>query len=892
MKNFLATFVALSTFTAISGTANADNIERNILGTVKESSSGTGFTKVKEINGITYGLTRHKDGFGNFNKVTVDRWLASENKWAETPTTIFENDDVVQAGIAQGEDYTYNQFEALKWFSCAGTGKMSFYAKRINADAQGNKDYKNGKQLFGATVTSPSGDADSEHDAIRIGFPYGTASGDLGNMNVDGESYIISAGREDHTIRFIQLTDDCSDIVDADVPGAEPANTLQWYRDDGSAEPREAPSIFENNGYFYVMTSGATGWRPNQQKYAYSQEFLGDWSEMIPVGDRTAYHSQVFYVKGVNAENGSGQQAKIFSGTRNAAVWNGSDSRAVWTPLYFNTPESLGTNYYDYIDINNTTGNVIGGHFDHGTRLAIESAKFENHSDSLANIIDGDETTSWSKDNVDDARNIILYDLGSPQMVKAMKLKQYDNFNATKPGEVEQKVFKIRVEVGDGSNYTTVFEDIVPSISWLQSLDLDDTEGQFVKVTHIDTYNGGNNAVHKHFGFYETEFWGDDKNEQALINDDFSADVDGQLPLNWTVLNTNDNVSAEVIDDTVDGKVLVITDNSNNGGSYVKQAFTAQSGSELFFSTSAKFPVLGKGERIQLQQGDTKAIILENSAIAGGLAFINSGNEHIKVANITADIWLNIELKLSTDSDSYDIYLNGEMVWGGAVFKNSVSAIDKVVLASGWGSHTSVTYFDDVSLNGPIFSDSIDPVDPIDPIDPVDPVVTTLLSDDFENGFTGWIVEKDTWTIVNDGSDNVLTKAATSGTGFIHQGNNNWSDYTVSADVKRLGQSSAILGRYQANNKYYQFAIKSNGNYLLNVNNNGSWSKLAEESYSTNTSDYYHLSMTFLGNQITVSINGQQVEQITNNAISSGKVGFRSQNGASSFDNLEVVTEQ
>ena len=874
--------MAVSANLVLTASAFADDIERKVLGTVKQQTASSSFTKVKEIDGITYGLTRHKDAVGNFDKVTVDRWLANENKWAETPQTIFTNQDVRDAGAAQGENYTYNQFEALKWFTCPGSGKMSFYAKRINADANGTKDYINGKQLFGATVTTSAGEADSVYNAIRIGFPYGTASGDLGNMSVDGKSYIISAGRDDHTIRFIQLTDDCSDIVDANVPDAEPANTLQWYKDDGSAEPREAPSIFQHNGYFYVMTSGATGWRPNQQKYAYSQDFLGEWSEMISIGDRTAYHSQVFWVKGIEADNGSGQQAKIFSGTRNAQVWNekSSDSRDVWTPIYFNTPESLATNYYDYIDINHTSGDITGGHYDHGTRLTISSAHLEGFADSLANIIDGDESTSWYKGN-ESGRDVIVYDLGSPQMVKAMKLKQYDNFNTNKLGEVEQKVFKIRVEVGDGTNYNTVFEDIVPSISWLQSLDLDDSEGQFVKVTRLTTYNGGNDVIHKHFGFYETEFWGQAKNEQALINDDFSDDVDGQLPINWKVYNSNGNVFSAVVDNA-DGKVLAITDNANSGASYVSKEFTAQSGSELVFSTSVKFPILGKGERVQLQQGSTKAIILENSAAAGGLAFINSDNQHIKVADITADTWLNIEIKLSTDSDSYDIYLNGEMVWGGGVFHSAVTAIDKVVLASGWGNHTSVTYFDEVSFYGPIHGD---------PVDPVDPEVSTLLSDDFENGFSGWIVEKDSWTIVNDGNDKVLTKATTSGTGFIHQGDSSWSDYTVSADIKRLGQSSAILGRYQASNTYYQFAIKDNGTYLLNVNNNGSWSKLSEGSFSSNTSDYYNLSMTFLGNQITVSINGTQVGQpVINNAISSGEVGFRSQNGASSFDNLEVIT--
>ena len=48
--------------------------------------------------------------------------------------------------------------------------------------------------------------------------------------------------------------------------------------------------------------------------------------------------------------------------------------------------------------------------------------------------------------------------------------------------------------------------------------------------------------------------------------------------------------------------------------------------------------------------------------------------------------------------------------------------------------------------------------------------------------------------------------------------------------------------------------------------------------------------MRFIDNQITVAIDGQQVGQVTNSAISSGEVGFRSQNGASSFDNLEVIT--
>ena len=858
--------------------AYADEPDHVVVGQVKSNEAkpwaGLGFTKVKIIDNITYGLTRHRDAVGNFDKFTMDRSTDGGTTWQNQAQTLFTNEQITAQGLLQDEDYTYNKFESIKWFQCPSTGKWSIYAKRINATENGAKDYINGKQLFGATVVATDGEVDSPYDAIRVNFPYGSASGDLANITVDGKAYIISTGRDDHTIRFIELTSNCSDIVGNDVPGAQPAKTLQWYNDDGSAEAREAPSIFQHNGYFYMMTSGATGWRPNQQKYAFATEFLGDWSEMISIGDRTAYHSQVFYVKGITAQNGSNTKARIFSGTRNAQVWNGTDTREVFTPIYFNTPESLTTNYYDYLDIYYSTGETVGGNYDHGTRLEVNSADLEGYTDDISSIIDGDETTAWFKGN-EDGRDVILYDLGQSQLIKALKIKQYDNFNANKPGEVELKVFRIRVEVGDGTNYINVFEDIVPSISWLHPLDLVDTQGQFVKITRLETHNGGSNAVQKHFGFYETEFWGNNAEVVAQIDEDFETDTIGQKPADWTVYTPN-GIQATVRYDGSNGNVIKLTDNNNAETAYVKKEITPQSGSQINLTFNVQFDFLGGGEKLRLRQGTKTALEITNSNLVNGLAIAVSNTEHIKIANITANTWYSLSIKLSTDSNTFDVYLNEKMIWGGAAFQNNVTSIDTVFLGTGWSQSGYTAYFDDIKLSGPISDVEATSPTPV------------LFNDNFESGTGSWLLTKGTWTIGLDGNNNVLTKTETTGSGYISNGDITWADYTVTADVKRIGQSAGILGRYQASNKYYQFAIRDNNTYLFNVNNSGSWSQLASGSFNNNSTEYYSLKMQFSGENITIMINDQQIVTVTDNKISQGKIGLRSQNGSTSYDNITV----
>lgn len=54
--------------------------------------------------------------------------------------------------------------------------------------------------------------------------------------------------------------------------------------------------MFKKGDVYFLITSGATGWNPNQVKYATASSIEGTWSNTINFGDGTTYDSQSAYV--------------------------------------------------------------------------------------------------------------------------------------------------------------------------------------------------------------------------------------------------------------------------------------------------------------------------------------------------------------------------------------------------------------------------------------------------------------------------------------------------------------------------------------------------------------------------------------------------------------------
>jgi hypothetical protein len=108
-----------------------------------------------------------------------------------------------------------------------------------------------------------------------------------------------------------------------------------------------------------MLTSGATGWNPNQQKYATATSPEGPWSAMRNTGDSTAYGSQTTYVLPVQGDR---ETSYLYMGDRwgNSFGKTVNDSRYVWLPLKFPTATTMTMDWYPELTIDTEAGTVDG----------------------------------------------------------------------------------------------------------------------------------------------------------------------------------------------------------------------------------------------------------------------------------------------------------------------------------------------------------------------------------------------------------------------------------------------------------------------------------------------------------------------------------------------------
>ena len=80
----------------------------------------------------------------------------------------------------------------------------------------------------------------------------------------DGKAYLIHSSDWNKTLRISRLTEDY-----LDVDGV--------YGKAFVEQEREAPALFEKDGVYYMITSGCTGWDPNNALFATSPTVLSGW---------------------------------------------------------------------------------------------------------------------------------------------------------------------------------------------------------------------------------------------------------------------------------------------------------------------------------------------------------------------------------------------------------------------------------------------------------------------------------------------------------------------------------------------------------------------------------------------------------------------------------------
>lgn len=137
----------------------------------------------------------------------------------------------------------------------------------------------------------------------------------------DGKAYHIYSSEENLTLDIAELTDDYQ------------GHTGRYIRIFPGGH-NEAPAICKKDGIYYMITSGCTGWAPNEARLFTASSIWGPWTQHPnPCRGENAeltFHSQSTYILSVEGK----QDAFIFMADR----WNPknlSDSRYIWLPLRF-----------------------------------------------------------------------------------------------------------------------------------------------------------------------------------------------------------------------------------------------------------------------------------------------------------------------------------------------------------------------------------------------------------------------------------------------------------------------------------------------------------------------------------------------------------------------------
>ncbi|MEK5397065.1 discoidin domain-containing protein [Paenibacillus sp. FSL K6-2859] len=155
-----------------------------------------------------------------------------------------------------------------------------------------------------------------------------------GNEATHDKAYLVYSSEENVTTVIMMLNDDYTGPAQNEK--GETLEGTHYVR--AFSYKREAPAIFKQDGAYYMISSGLTGWNPNRAEYHVStQGMFGPWEykgdPMVNDYDGTTFRSQSTFVLPYRDGNGALVPNKfIFMADR----WypnNLSDSRYVWLPL-------------------------------------------------------------------------------------------------------------------------------------------------------------------------------------------------------------------------------------------------------------------------------------------------------------------------------------------------------------------------------------------------------------------------------------------------------------------------------------------------------------------------------------------------------------------------------
>ncbi|MGA5760718.1 RICIN domain-containing protein [Nonomuraea bangladeshensis] len=279
---------------------------------------------VLKVGSYYYWFGENRNADGTFRYVSAYR-SADLRNWE------FRNHVLTQSSAAELQ---VANIERPKVMYNAATGRFVMWMHKENGS-----DYGEARAAVAVSAT-----VDGNYTYLRSFRPLGHMSRDITTFtDTDGAGYMISAADENYDLHVYRLSADFTDV----------ASLVRVW--DG--DHREAPALFKRGGVYFMLTSGATGWQPNQARYATATAIIGSWSAWQDVGDATTFGSQPAYVLPVQGTSGT---SYLYLGDRWAGAWGGpvNDSRYVWLPVQFPSATSMSLSYARELTIDAAAGTI------------------------------------------------------------------------------------------------------------------------------------------------------------------------------------------------------------------------------------------------------------------------------------------------------------------------------------------------------------------------------------------------------------------------------------------------------------------------------------------------------------------------------------------------------
>ena len=290
--------VAVLAFAVFSMNAKAQTVLLTSFGHTWDTTSGAQITahggQILKVGSTYYWIGEVDSSGGGFEGI---------NCYSSTNLTSWTLVGDILPPQSSGDLATSDLVERPKVLYNSSTGLYVMWMHIWNGDAVG---YATSSSVCGTYTYKGSSQ------------PLGNESFDIGAFqDTNGDAYLLSANFDKGIIVYLMNSDYLSpaSIVD-------PNTTWGDF---------EAPAMFKEGGYYFILMSHQTGWSSNDNVYSYATAIGGPWSTPvdIAVSGTNTYNSQTTYVVPVTGSSGT---TYMYMGDR----WDSSDitnSTYVWLPL-------------------------------------------------------------------------------------------------------------------------------------------------------------------------------------------------------------------------------------------------------------------------------------------------------------------------------------------------------------------------------------------------------------------------------------------------------------------------------------------------------------------------------------------------------------------------------